>query len=123
MYELKITENPKRLLEKEYYFDEGLGESLQDHAEKIKKSYPELEVQIRRDRDGYAIVKTIYKPKYKYNLDEILKFNPKEGKEKLKENMNSILKAILPVDKAQNIDFSKIDKDQLQKWINLFLPY
>ena len=117
-----MTDNPRRLLEKEYYFDEGLGESLQDHAKKIKQEHPDLEVQIRRDRDGFAIVKTIYKPKYKYNIDEILKFSPSEGKEKIKETMNELLKVILPKN-GQNLDFSKMEKDQLQKWMSFFVPY
>lgn len=29
-------ENPNALLEKEYYFDETLGESLDEHCEQIK---------------------------------------------------------------------------------------
>jgi len=57
------------LLEKEYYFDESLGESLADHTAELKKRYPAITVQTRRDRDGFAIVKTIYATEYKYNLD------------------------------------------------------
>ncbi len=30
------TQNPKSRYEKEYYFDEGLGESVRDHALRIK---------------------------------------------------------------------------------------
>jgi len=30
------------MYEKEYYFDEGLGESLIDHVENIKSKFPDL---------------------------------------------------------------------------------
>lgn len=42
---------------------------MMSHVEDIKSRFPDLEVLVRRDRDGYPIVKTQYKPKYKYNLD------------------------------------------------------
>jgi hypothetical protein len=39
---------------------------------------PDMEVYTRRDRDGFAIVKTMMKPKYKYDLDKILNTDLKE---------------------------------------------
>ncbi len=51
-------QNPQKLYEKEYYFDEGLGQSLKDHVEELKTTFPDVQVLVRRDRDGYAIVKT-----------------------------------------------------------------
>jgi hypothetical protein len=71
----KNIHSPSTLFDKEYYFDEGLGESLKDHVDDIKSRFPQINVLVRRDRDGYAIIKTQYKPKYKYNLDDIEKFN------------------------------------------------
>lgn len=62
-------QSDKSIYEKEYIFDETLGQSLMSHVEDIKSRFPDLEVLVRRDRDGYPIVKTQYKPKYKYNLD------------------------------------------------------
>ena len=50
------------MFEKEYIFDEGLGQSLKEHVESIKTNFPSIEVQVRRDRDGYPVVKTLYKP-------------------------------------------------------------
>jgi len=47
-----------KVFEKEYIFDEGLGESVKDHVEGIKKNFPGLEILVRRDRDGYPIIKT-----------------------------------------------------------------
>ena len=51
-------QNPKRLFEKEYHFDEGLGESVKEHVEGLKSRFPDLQVLVRRDRDGYPIIKT-----------------------------------------------------------------
>lgn len=45
------------LMEREYYFDEGLGESLNDHVSGLTKQFPGIEIQTRRDRDGIPIVK------------------------------------------------------------------
>ena len=71
MEAIKIMDTPERLLEKEYYFDERLGQSLDELAEDIKAKYPGIKVQTRRDRDGFAIVKTTFEPEYKYNLDKL----------------------------------------------------
>lgn len=49
--------NSSAIMEREYYFDEGLGESLNDHTEQLKNDFPSLRVQTRRDRDGLPIVK------------------------------------------------------------------
>jgi len=57
------------VLEKEYYFDEGLGQSLQEHTAELKKSMPQMKVEVRRDRDGFAIVKTTFSPELKYPID------------------------------------------------------
>ena len=35
-------DNPSRLFEKEYIFDEGLGESLKEHVESLKSEFPDL---------------------------------------------------------------------------------
>lgn len=64
------------LMEREYYFDEGLGESLNDHVSNLAKQFPGIEIETRRDRDGIPIVKIAMKPKFKYNLDEILNQDP-----------------------------------------------
>jgi hypothetical protein len=49
--------NSTQILEREYYFDEGLGESLNDHIETLKKNYKSITIQTRRDRDNLPIVK------------------------------------------------------------------
>lgn len=40
----QTMDNPGRLFEKEYHFDETLGQSLQDHVEELKKTFPDLRV-------------------------------------------------------------------------------
>ena len=69
---LHTLRSSEALFEREYYFDEGLGESLNDHTSTLKKDYPGITVQTRRDRDGLPIVKLIMKPTYKYNLDDLI---------------------------------------------------
>lgn len=68
---LSEIKNTKTLFEKEYYFDEGLGQSVEDHVKEIKQNFPDVQVLMRRDRDGFPIIKTLYKPHYKYNIDDI----------------------------------------------------
>jgi len=72
---IKVMDSPERIFEKEYHFDEGLGQSLNEHIADVKQKFPEMMVETRRDRDGFAIVKTSYKREFKYNLDQILDFD------------------------------------------------
>lgn len=62
--------------EKEYYFDESVGVSLTAHVHQLKERYPQAQVQTRRDRDGFPIVKVSFKPEFKYDLDTILAYDP-----------------------------------------------
>ena len=75
-----------QILNRQYYFDEGLGESLSDHILELKEKFPGVDVQTKRDNDGLAIVTMNMKPQFKYNLDEILALNPEELKQKLLES-------------------------------------
>jgi len=52
----------ERQHEREYYFDEGLGESLNDHIKSLKDEFPDIRIQTRRDRDGLPIVKLNMRP-------------------------------------------------------------
>jgi len=79
MDSLQMLDNPERLLEKEYYFDESLGESLNEHCEKLKAQYPGMKVQARRDRDGFAIIKTLYDNAYKYDIARMETWDPEEA--------------------------------------------
>ena len=62
-----MLDNPERLLEKEYYFDESLGESLNEHCEKLKAQY------------GFAIIKTLYDNAYKYDIARMETWDPEEA--------------------------------------------
>lgn len=79
MARLAEARTPTTLFEREYYFDEGLGESLNDHIANLKKQSEGVTVETRRDRDGFAIVKLSLAPKFKYNLDKILQQDPAEA--------------------------------------------
>lgn len=85
-------------MQREYYFDEGLGQSLNDHTNELKKKFPDLTVLTRRDRDGLPIVKIQMKPKYKYNLDEILSMDPQEMKRLQNETQEALLEEFMPED-------------------------
>lgn len=86
------------LFEREYYFDEGLGESLNDHIGSLKKQFAGVTVETRRDRDGFAILKLSLAPKFKYNLDEILQQDPAEAQRISLENQEAILKEFMPAE-------------------------
>ena len=88
-------QSPSKIYDKEYYFDEGLGQNLKEHVEDLKTRFPELTILVRRDRDGYPIVKTQYIPKYKYNLDRISNFDHDAEMTIVKESLDDILKTML----------------------------
>ena len=91
-----MADNPERLLEKEYYFDETLGQSLDSHATELKAKYPGVTVQIRRDRDGFAIVKTLYNIEYKYNLEKIEAWDKDEARTELNKTLEAVMEVLLP---------------------------
>lgn len=93
---IQLLDNPERLLEKEYYFDETLGESLNEHCDNLKQEYPGMRVQARRDRDGFAIIKTLYDSSYKYDIDKLEAFDPQQAKEDQNHSMEAIFKHFLP---------------------------
>lgn len=64
------------MIDREYFFDEGLGESLDSHITNLKQELPGAEVSHRKDIDGYAVVKLSLKRKFKYNLDQLLSIDP-----------------------------------------------
>lgn len=88
-------QSPHKLFEKEYYFDEGLGQSLKEHVEELKTNFPDLTILVRRDRDGYPIIKTQYQQKYKYNIEDLEKFNAEEFMTLTKESLDDVLSTML----------------------------
>jgi hypothetical protein len=54
-----------------------------------------LQVLVRRDRDGYAIVKTLYKPNYKYKLEDLENMDIERDMTVIKETLDDYLKTVL----------------------------
>jgi len=78
--------------QREYYFDERLGQSLNEHTRELKDKFGEdVRIQTRRDRDGLPIVKLSIEPKFKYNLDKMLAQDPEELKRITYETQERIL--------------------------------
>ena len=90
MIELDYAQNPDSLLEREYHFDEGSGVSLDKHVEDLKAQYPQANIETRRDRDGFGIVKISHKREYKYDLDKILSFDKEKEMQKLLEFIEEV---------------------------------
>lgn len=93
---VKLMDSPENLLEKEYHFDEGLGQTLDEHADELKQRFPGVTVSTRRDRDGFAIVKTTHKREYKYDLDQIESFDAKAELDKIYESIEVVLEKLMP---------------------------
>lgn len=91
-----VMDCPERLLEKEYHFDEGLGQTLTEHVEELNIRYPGVKVMTRRDRDGFAVVKTVYKNEYAYELDAIEAFDPETARDDMNQTLEMVLDRILP---------------------------
>lgn len=108
-----MIDNPESLFEKEYHFDEGLGVSVSDHMEKLRKDYPGASVMSRRDRDGFAIIKVSFTPEYKYSIDTLLNLNLEEEKEKLYRSTEEIIKRAI---KGQSLD-DLVDKQKIAEEI------
>lgn len=100
----KSKENEQKLLskdmviEREYYFDENLGESLNDHIEQIKSQFKSVNVQTRRDRDGFPIVKLQLKQQFKYDMDKFFQLHPDQLRKIQRENQEALLDVFFPKD-------------------------
>jgi len=97
-------DSPENLLEKEYHFDEGLGQTLDEHVEELKQRFPGVTVQTRRDRDGFAIIKTMHKREYKYDLDQMEAFDAQAELEKINESIEVVLGKLMPGSPQEIID-------------------
>lgn len=59
---------------------------------------------MRRDRDGYPIVKTQYKPQYKYNLEDIENFDAEKEQTLMKETLDDVLKTVMGREGLNSLD-------------------
>ena len=101
-------EGKRTALEKEYYFDEGLGESLKAHVEDLKTRVPEIDVTVRRDREGYPIVKTKFAPKYKYDVEKAMEFNPDEAMQRINESIEDIHASVIGLKCGKDINNAEL---------------
>ena len=83
----------------------------------MKARFPDVEISVRRDNDGFALIKTLYRPTYKYDLDKILSFDMEEKHREYKESAEIILKNILSISADEAKNPSKLTKEQLQRSI------
>jgi hypothetical protein len=98
-------------MEKEYYFDEGLGESLKDHVDDLKTRFPEIEVAVRRDREGYPIVKTTFAPRYKYDIEKAIAYNPDEAMQRVNQSIEDLHASVTGL-KANGGDINRSELEQ-----------
>lgn len=117
MIELKKNQSMDNMAEKEYHFDESVGVSLTEHVENLQIDYPKAKIQTRRDRDGFAIIKVSYKPEFKYNLDEILAFDPEKMQAHQAETLEALLQAVLP--EGPEMKLQKMDPSRIQQTIKV----
>lgn len=96
---LAQIKNSKSMHEREYYFDEGLGISLEEHVDGLKKQFPDINIDTLRDRDGYAIVRMTLKPQYKFDYDEIKSLDAAALHKANLEAQEAILEVFMPDDK------------------------
>jgi hypothetical protein len=98
-------QSPERLHEKEYHFDEGMGQSLQEHVSELRERTPGLKVLTRRDRDGFAIVKTEWSPEFKYTLD--MDMDLEQANENRMRTMEVLAKHLMPADGPSQDDIEQ----------------
>lgn len=116
--------NSSQLLEREYYFDESLGQSLQEHAAELRSQYPDVDIVTRRDDDGFPIVKLSMKRQYKYDIDEIINSDPDQNQRIQNETLEAMLDVFMPSDPKEFVEkaatgeaFDGVDFEALDKLI------
>ena len=49
----------------------------------MKRRYPGIQVLVRRDRDGFQIIRTNFEQEFKYNITDMENFNQDEAETNL----------------------------------------
>lgn len=91
-----LVDSPERTLTTEYHFDESLGESLADHCDQLKRRYPGIQVLVRRDRDGFPIIRTNFEQEFKYNITAMENFNQDEAEASLNQTVEAVMNLVYP---------------------------
>jgi hypothetical protein len=95
---LAALRNSESLHEREYYFDEGLGVTVEEHVGGLQRQFPDVSVKTLRDKDGFAIVRMTLKPQYKFELDSIKSLDAEALHNANLEAQEAILEVFLPSD-------------------------
>lgn len=102
--EMIQARNSSQILEREYYFDETLGQSLAEHTNELASQYPNVSIETRRDNDGFPIVKLSMKRQYKYNIDQIFDSDVNWLKQTEQETVEALLAVFMPQDPKEFVD-------------------
>ena len=55
-----------------------------------------MNVQTRRDRDGFAIVRITFQPEYKYNIDDIEAWDKDKARAQMNRTVENLLTNVIP---------------------------
>lgn len=104
LHDFHTLDSPERMMLKEYHFDESLGQSLADHCDELKQRYPGIQVLVRRDRDGFPIIRTKFEPEYKYNITDMENFNQDEAETSMNETVEAVMNLMYPKEPQEIIE-------------------
>lgn len=99
-------EHPESIFEREYFFDETLGQSLDEHLNEMKDKFPGTQVFSRRDKEGFAVIKMTFNQEYKYNLNDIEEWDKDAALNRMHANQEHFVKEQNP---SFNSDVSQED--------------
>ena len=63
-----------------------------------------MKVQVRRDRDGFAIVKSLYDNAYKYDIARMETWDPEQAQKEQNQALEAVWQAVMPGSPQDVID-------------------
>lgn len=73
-----------------------------------------MNVQTRRDRDGFAIVRITFQPEYKYNIDDIEAWDKDKARAQMNRTVENLLNNVIPDGNLDKSLSRLMSKDGLQ---------
>lgn len=73
-----------------------------------------MNVQTRRDRDGFAIVRITFQPEYKYNIDDIEEWDRDKARAQMNRTVETLLASVIPDGDLDKSLSRLMSKDSLQ---------
>ena len=73
-----------------------------------------MNVQTRRDRDGFAIVRITFQPEYKYNIDDIEAWDKDKARAQMNRTVENLLTNVIPDGNLDKSLSRLMSKDGLQ---------